>query len=237
MSIHETMGRTNKYYTKCRVAQARDVRVSEDHDIDYVGSILSEDGRPVRPVGCVVVETAQPTSAIVVVDSSPASAQVHIDALEEMASIISYAGGRAGMLWVNAGDPRMLTNSALLNATRRYRTNGQRAEDTGTDQVESTWIQWEQCVPVSVVKHPRDGVMIDWLKACRPEDEQPGEIESPPAAPPALPEPEPAAPPIAPPPPSRPPGSPPAPPPPSRAPQSALSSPPPAPSTPPPPRR
>ncbi len=237
MSIHETMDRTNKFYTYNRVAQARDVRANPDHDIDYVGSILAEDGTPARPIGCIVVETAQPASAIVVVDREPGPGEIHIDALEEMASIIAYAGGRAGMIWVNAGDPRALAADALVNATRRYRTNHQRAEDTGTDQVASTMIQWEQCVPVRVVQHPRDGVMLDWLKACRPLDEQPGETGSQPAVPPAPPAPSPVAPPPPPPPPLAPPASPPAPPPPSPRQRYAPSPPTLARSTPPPPRR
>lgn len=238
--IHETIDRSNKLYTTYGVAQARDVRNDESHDVHYVGSILDENRQPSRPIACTVIETAQPVSSIVVVDVEPGPGEVHIDALEEMVSIIDYAGGRAGLIWVNAGDPRALTNSALINATQRYRTNHNRAEQTGTDQVESTTIRWEQCLPIRVAKAPRVGVVIDWLKACRPEalEEPPQQAsESPPATPPAPPLPSPGTAPSAPPPPLAPPASPPVPPPPSLAPGSPPPPPPPVPSMPPPPKR
>lgn len=166
MEIREVLDVTAEMYARLRVASIR--RGDEDEDLSYRGlfpGVPSED-KPQRPCGLVLVTTREPVGYIqVVAGEDPAPAQIAGDALEELAGIVGMHGGRAGILWLNAGQPAMLSGASLVNAARAYQLSLDREEAGNSWPASSRQLPWASFKPIPLSK-VRDQVVIDWLAGC-----------------------------------------------------------------------
>lgn len=183
--LHMMIASTNQAYKDRGVADIyspRDREPDEDFDIDYLGAVISSDGTLGMPLALSIVATQRPQDAIEIVDEDAGPGQVSYATLEELAGYISFSGGRAGLLWSNAGHVVVLGGQALVSAARRFATNLDRMSNGGPSKLDSVRIRWEQFKVVPSTKIEPYGLVYDWLKASR--DDWDATVGSPPSPPP-----------------------------------------------------
>lgn len=172
MKLHDILEATAREYDRRKIATVRFTGHDEDAEpgLYYQGSILNKEGKPARPVGLGLVITSQPVEAVPIVDPEDEQAVkpdvVPAGLLDLLAGIVSFNSGRAGILWLNAGQPAVLAGNAIVNAARHYQLSVQRQEDGQSWKESSRRIPWTMFSPVSLAKGRRKGeIVMDWLAA------------------------------------------------------------------------
>lgn len=165
-----------------RLYRPEEIEPDDEWDVDFLGHILKKDGSEGKPIALAIVATIRPNETIPIVADNPEPGQVGYPTLEELAGYVSFSGGRAGLIWSNAGSVVILSGTALVTAARRFATNQDRISNGGPSKPDSERIRWEQfrAVPSATVKP--HGLVYDWLKASR--DDWDMEPAGPPAPPP-----------------------------------------------------
>lgn len=172
MDLMKVLADTAEQYARMRIADVRYSAGDEDEALDYRGNVLSRDGKPLVPAALVIVQTSQPAAAIKIVAShggaSPDSRKlgmIDADTLDELAAMVRFRRGRCGILWLNAGTPRVLGGAPLANAMKAYDLSVER-EDAGQSWPESSRvIQWSRFVEPRMARGKRGQVLMDWLAA------------------------------------------------------------------------
>jgi hypothetical protein len=169
MNLQESLKLTAEMYAKRGIATVRNTNEGDPDDLDWSGRILDDSGQPSRPCGLVVATTTQPTAELEMVVYADGDAvepgTVSYGALDMAAGFVTFQRGRGGLLWLNAGEPRILGQAALANAVRRMHAQLEREENDGPRMVAPRRILWSQCVAVPMFKH-RKNLILDWLAGC-----------------------------------------------------------------------
>lgn len=152
MRLTDAITAANNEYEKRRLAV---VKAVEDEEVEWRGHTLSPEGQPVRRIALALVQTRNPASTI--------RTDGEVDPLTlDLLGSVAAAGGLAGLIWLNAGAPAILSGPGLVNAVNRL-VQGQRREDAGLSvPLDAYTLRWEQFTPLA----PHGGA-IDYLTALK----------------------------------------------------------------------
>lgn len=166
MKVADILQATAVEYAIRKIADIRKVTGKPDEDLDWRGTINNSEGQPTRPVGMVMVVTPRPEEVIEIVTGDFRNpSQVTQDALDDLASLVLYRQGRAGVLWINAGQPMVAGGNVLVNAARHFQASLEREDGGMSWKPEERVLRVDQFVPVKLAKARRSLVM-DWMAAC-----------------------------------------------------------------------